>query len=121
MFFSDMLKKIDNSIRQTIANSVETAKPYMEGNFCVRLAYITFALIVITIVVIVYILIIVPTLNNKTNGIINNGLSPTQSPTTAANVPLISQIGFYHTSGNQMVDVYGKTARISSVNWYTII
>ena len=67
-----MLKKIDNSIRKTIANSVETAKPYMKANVCVRLAYITFALIVIAIVVIVYILIIAPTLSNKSNGIVNN-------------------------------------------------
>lgn len=31
---------------------------------------------------------------------------------------LLSTANFFHTSGNQIVDVNGKTVRIAGVNWF---
>ena len=111
-----MFKKIDNSIRKTIASSVESTKPYITPTLCFRLAYITFALFVIVAVVVVYLFIIAPITNKSNISNYSGNPSPTMLPTKVT-IPVISQIGFYHTSGNQLVDIYGKPARISSVNW----
>ena len=111
-----MLKKVDNSIRKTVASSIETAKPYLESNWCIRVAYIIFAILVVATVVIVYLLVIAPMNSSQYHGGGSNFIQPSSSP-TSIKLPSTNPIGFYHTSGNQMVDIYGKSARISSVNW----
>jgi hypothetical protein len=107
------MKKINNSFRQGFAKVVEKVSPIAQCNFSVntwRFIYISLILSAIAAAVVVILLFVVPKPNQ--NSIAN--ISPTFSPTAASN---IIQFGYFHNSGNQIVDSFGTTYRISAVNW----
>ena len=107
------MKRLDNALRKGFAKSAEKFNSIVKCDISVttwRVIYITTILSVIAAVVVVIVVVFVPKPNSNSNWNIG---SPTFSPTKSN----VLQFGYFHNSGNQVVDSYGTTYRISAVNW----